>query len=51
MNASKYDNALQEGRELTAESRKFRPALFRDELITAVLESINGVASGLKNTG
>src|SRR5580704_8912960 len=40
MASTKYDNALLEGRELTQESRKFRPALFRDELVAAVAKSV-----------
>jgi ATP-dependent Clp protease ATP-binding subunit ClpC len=40
MNATKYDDALREGRELTAESRKFRPTLFRDAVSAAVVKSV-----------
>jgi MoxR-like ATPase len=40
MPPTKYDNALLEGRELTQESRTFRPTLFRDELVAAVAKSI-----------
>ena len=47
MNASKYDDALQEGRELTAESRKFRPALFRDAVIAAAMKSVTSGRSVL----
>ena len=47
MNASKYDNALQEGRELTAESRKFRATLFRDALCAAVERSVSAGRSVL----
>jgi len=40
MAPTKYDNALLEGRELTGESRNFRPTLFREELVTAVARSV-----------
>lgn len=40
MAESKYDNALVEGRELTGGSRNFRPTLFRNELITAVVQAV-----------
>jgi ATP-dependent Clp protease ATP-binding subunit ClpC len=40
MAPTNYDNALLEGRELTAESRSFRPTLFRDELVAAVVKSL-----------
>ena len=40
MSATKYENALLEGRELTAESRKFRPTLFRDPVIAEVAKSV-----------
>jgi ATP-dependent Clp protease ATP-binding subunit ClpC len=40
MTTTKYDNALLEGRELTHESRKFRPVLFRDELLASVAKSV-----------
>ena len=40
MAATKYDNALVEGRELTGGSRNFRPTLFRDELIAAVARAV-----------
>ena len=44
---TKYDNALSEGRELTGESRDFRPIKFRDELIAAVARSIGAGRSVL----
>src|ERR1700722_15192073 len=40
MAATKYDNALVEGRELTGGSRNFRPTLFRAELIAAVVQAV-----------
>jgi ATP-dependent Clp protease ATP-binding subunit ClpC len=40
MPPTKYDNALLEARELTHESRSFRPTAFRDELGAAVAKSI-----------
>jgi hypothetical protein len=39
MAATKYDNALPEGRELIGGARNFRPTLFRDELIAAVAQA------------
>jgi ATP-dependent Clp protease ATP-binding subunit ClpC len=47
MSATKYENALLEGRELTAESRKFRPTLFRDPVIAEVAKSVVGGRSVL----
>jgi ATP-dependent Clp protease ATP-binding subunit ClpA len=40
MESDRYDKALVEGRELTSESRKHRPTMFRDELVAAVAKSI-----------
>jgi ATP-dependent Clp protease ATP-binding subunit ClpC len=47
MAPTKYDNALLEGRELTSESRSFRPTLFRDELVAAVVKSVGACRSVL----
>ena len=40
MPQTKYDNALLEARELTRDSRAFRPTVFRDDLIVAVAKAI-----------
>jgi ATP-dependent Clp protease ATP-binding subunit ClpC len=40
MAKTKYDTALDEGRELTGESRDFLPIQFRDQLLTSVVRSI-----------
>lgn len=40
MVSTKYDNALQEGRDLTDAARSFPPTLFREELIARVVKSV-----------
>jgi ATP-dependent Clp protease ATP-binding subunit ClpC len=40
MPQTNYDDALLEGRELTGESRNFRPTLFREDLVAAVAKSV-----------
>jgi ATP-dependent Clp protease ATP-binding subunit ClpC len=40
MPPTKYDNALLEARELTRDSRAFRPTVFRDDLVAAVAKAI-----------
>src|SRR5882757_3525345 len=40
MPPTKYDNALLESRELTHDSRAFRPTVFRDEILAAVAKAI-----------
>jgi MoxR-like ATPase len=40
MSSTKYDNVLDEGRELTPDARNFSPASFRDELVAAIARSV-----------
>jgi ATP-dependent Clp protease ATP-binding subunit ClpC len=40
MPQTKYDNALLEARELTRDSRAFRPTVFRGELVAALAKAI-----------
>ena len=47
MAKTKYDTALDEGRELTGESRDFLPIQFRDQLLTSVVRSIGARRSVL----
>jgi ATP-dependent Clp protease ATP-binding subunit ClpA len=47
MAKTKYDTALDEGRELTGESRDFRSIQFRDELLAGVARSVGARRSVL----
>jgi len=47
MSTTKYDNSLFEARELTKESRSFRPTLFRDELVADAARAISAGRSVL----